>query len=167
MRVNCPKLVKMAIFKPHNSTKNNHRWNISSTLSPGQQYFLNDKKNSVKNGLLKSRILSEEKKPSPSTNIPFFFVSKVGTKSFFEVVSASRSQKTNSKFQVLVRHTKVVNNYRSQKSLEWATSQLWAIFHCNFEFIGEVETYFFWKMQNFAWKIFVISLLAKSWNRQK
>ena len=43
---------------------------ISSNLSSGQQCFLNDIKNFVKNGYLKSRNLSEEKKTTPITNIP-------------------------------------------------------------------------------------------------
>ena len=52
---------------------------ISSNLSSGQQCFLNDIKNFVKNGYLKSRNLSEEKKNHPDHKYSVTFVSKVGT----------------------------------------------------------------------------------------
>ena len=41
---------KTPSLKPHNFLKNSHRKNIFSNLSSGQQYLLNDLKNSVRNG---------------------------------------------------------------------------------------------------------------------
>ena len=60
---------------------------ISSNLSSGQQCFLNDIKNFVKNGYLKSRNLSEEKKTHPEHKYSVTFVSKVGTKTKKEIFS--------------------------------------------------------------------------------
>ena len=56
--------------------KNDHRGNIFK-LSSRQKYLLNENlKKSVKNGYLKSRNLSEGKKPNPSTNIPLLSLRK-------------------------------------------------------------------------------------------
>ena len=50
--------------------KNDHRWNIFSNLSSGQQYLLNDIKNFRQKWLVKkSKFVWRKKKPTPSTNI--------------------------------------------------------------------------------------------------
>ena len=57
-----------------------------SNLKSRQQYFLNDIEKFVRNGWLKSRNLSEEKK-TPRAQIFRCFLTKVGTKSDLERAS--------------------------------------------------------------------------------
>ena len=68
---NWSKWPKWQSLNPHNFTKNDHRWNIFSNLSSGQQYFLNDIKRFRQKWLVKkSKFVWRKKKPTPSTNIP-------------------------------------------------------------------------------------------------
>ena len=80
-----PNWPKWLCLNPHNYTKNDQftkKMIIFSNLSSEQQYLLNDKKkNSVKNGLLKSQNLSKEKNTSEH-KYSVTFVAKVGTKVF-------------------------------------------------------------------------------------
>ena len=64
----------MAIFKPHNFTKNDHRWNIFSNLSSGQQYLSNDIKKFRQKWLdKKSKFVWRKKKNPPRAQIFRYF----------------------------------------------------------------------------------------------
>ena len=124
LRVNCPKLVKMAIFKPHNFTKNDHRWNIFSNFSSGQKYFLNDIETVRQKWLVKkSKFVWKENHPEHKSSVTFvtkvatknppehkysvFFITKMGTKNpqdnYSVVFVLSRNKKNLLEFLEFLR----------------------------------------------------------------
>ena len=68
-RVNCPRLAKTASLKTHTFAETDHRQNIFSNLSSGQQDFLNDIRQFGQKRLVKKSKFVLRKKNSPSSNI--------------------------------------------------------------------------------------------------
>ena len=70
---NWSKWPKWKSLNPHNFTKNDHRWNIFSNLSSGQQYLLNDIKKFRQNSLVnKSKFVWRKKNPPRAQIFRYF-----------------------------------------------------------------------------------------------
>ena len=74
-----PNWPKWQSLNPRNFTKNDHRWNIFSNLSSGQQWLLNDLKKFRQKWLVKKSKFVWRKKTHPEHKYSVTFVSKVGT----------------------------------------------------------------------------------------
>ena len=104
-----PNWPKWQSLNPCNFTKMITGKIIFSNLGSGQQYLSNDIKKFHQNGQLKSQNLSEEKKPTPSTNIPLLSYRKLkqqDTKHYFNAYSVS----TETKFWIYTTNAETYEN---------------------------------------------------------